>query len=65
VTLADAIAKYQETQTQPINARTSGLTQLGHAVAAASRLKKALEPLPAEERAQVLALLAELAPVVA
>jgi hypothetical protein len=65
MTLAECIAKYETVQAQPINARTSGLTPLGHAVAAASRLKKALEPLPAEEHTHVLALLAELQPVVA
>jgi len=54
MTLADCIARYQETQAQPINARTSGLTSLGHAVVAANRLKDALAPLPASERASIL-----------
>jgi len=66
MTLADCIARYQETQAQPINARTSGLTPLGHAVVAANRLADALEPLPASERASILRAflpdLAELAP---
>ena len=54
MTLADAIAEYEATRAQPINARTSALTPLGHAVWAANRLPDAPEPLPAEERGSVL-----------
>ena len=56
------VVRYEAAQAQPINTRTSVLTPLGHAVAAASRLRKALEPLPAADRAHVLA---EFAPVMA
>jgi hypothetical protein len=72
VTLQQIIARYEsaraQEQAQPINARTSGLTPLGHAVWAATRLADALAPLSAEERASVLRYLpgvAELAPITA
>jgi hypothetical protein len=41
-TLADCIARYRETQTQPINARTSALTPLGHGAAAGPSVKYAI-----------------------
>ena len=68
MTLADAIAKYEAVRAQPINARTSALTPLGHAVWAANRLADAPEPLSAEERGSVMRYLpgpAEAAPTVA
>ena len=66
MTLAECITRYQAVQAQPINARTSGLTPLGHATVAASRLRKALADLTPDERSAVLTpLLAELAPAVA
>lgn len=54
MTLQDVIARYEAAQARPLNARTSVLTDLGHAVVAANRLKDALEPLSASERASIL-----------
>lgn len=54
MTLQECIDRYHEAQAQPINARSTVVTPLGHALLAARRLREALELLSLDDRARIL-----------